>query len=105
MKTINDTQVTDEMYTYAKSLCGRGAKVFLSKMDDDHTGAYPKMGCSNCNGGGKLLLEWFTTALEDTPVSSVSMSIKTKKGVKWGGKGTMVYNCPVCQTKPAPVRL
>ena len=103
-KQIGNTMVTDELYSFAKSMCDRGGKVFLSQMAVEHTGEYAPVSCTNCNGGGTLLVEYLVTPLSDSPLPGntgggdglgnpmTSMVYKDK----WAGKKMKSYPCPVC---------
>lgn len=110
MKQINETVVPDDLYNYAKMICDKGGKVFLSKMGDDHTDAFPEQGCTNCNGGGAIMLEWFVTPASESPVSvgrdaGRNPTTSMTRGKKWYGKKMKSYNCPVCSIVSAPKQI
>ena len=113
MAQIGTTIVPDDLLTFARSLRQRGAKVFLTMMDEDHTGAFPERGCTNCNGGGHLILEYAVTPLCDTPVQVSGGSGPEQNNPvtamvykdKWLGKKTKVYNCPACNLLAKPLKL
>jgi hypothetical protein len=106
-KQIGTTVVPDDLYTYARFLREKGAMVFLSIMDVDHTGAFPERGCTNCNDSGRVALEWYVTAGMDYPVvlqpkrdempdkNPVTAMWDEKRG-KWFGKKMRSYPCPCC---------
>ena len=119
-KQIGTTIVPDDLYNFAKMLCDKGGKVFLSMMAKDHTGAYPDSGCTNCNGSGHIMLEYYVTAPMDHPVivqpnrdgfpdKNPTTAVWDAKRESWYGKKMKSYRCPVCaiaQPKAtAPVNL
>ena len=107
-KQIGQTIVPDDLYNYAKFLKDKGAKVFLSTMGSDHTGGYfEDKGCTNCNGTGKLMLEYYVTAPMDTPPvvqpnrdgqpsKNPTTGMWDAKRQKWFGKNMRAYDCPAC---------
>lgn len=112
-KQIGTTIVPDELYEFARQLGRSGAKVFLTKMDVDHTGADTAPVCSNCNGGGNLMIEYLVTPIGETPHSASGGSGEAQRNPtisipykgEWAGKKMRSYHCPACRQAPKAMNL
>jgi hypothetical protein len=96
MPFVGATSVPEALLGDARAIRQRGGKCFLARPE-------PPGGCTNCNGGGRLILQVVSSGPFDSPVNTrgegngqggESVSI-FERGL-WYLARTRVYLCPVC---------
>lgn len=97
MPTIGTTIVPEALFADAMSVCKRGGKCYLSMPE-------PPGCCTNCNGGGNLLLQVVVSGPHESPVSSrgegdgkSGESVLIWERRQWYLIHNRVYPCPVCR--------
>ena len=93
---LNDTRVTQEMMSDARSIRGGGGKVYLAVVDVDNTDAQAAH-CVNCNGSSQLHLQHVVGGPYDVPTSGGKGTTMIYQNDSWYAAKMTVYNCPVCR--------
>ncbi len=92
MKTISNTTVPDELYTEMLFHKELGHRMHLAFAEEE-TGR----GCSNCNGGGMIMLSWILGGPFTTPPHGIPVVIDGQ----WYRTERRSYPCPVCRAEDA----
>ena len=93
MRTIDGTTVSDELYTEGLFQKEMGRRMFLGFPEDEKSS-----GCSNCNGGGAIVLSWAVAG----PYTTIpSGGIPMQMDGQWFKTERKSYYCPICNAEDA----
>jgi len=93
MKTTNGITIPDELYTEILFQQEVGHRMFISVAENP-----PGSGCSNCNGGGAIMLSWVVAGpFVAPPGGGIMVSVDGQ----WFKTERKTYACPICKEADA----